>query len=211
MSDAPELPTGAFSSPAAGRNAGPILSVLAPLLRPGMEVLEIASGSGEHAVAFSRVLKGVTWRPSDADPDARVSIAAWASRSGGEGLLPALDVDAAEPTTWPRQPFDGPYDAVVAINLIHISPWAATRGVMMGSSLVLKPGGFLYLYGPYREASVSLAPSNVAFDAGLRARDPAWGLRDLDEVKSLAADNGLSFEARHPMPSNNLSVIFRKR
>lgn len=211
MSDAPPLPDGALSSPAVGRNAGPIRTVLAPLLRPGMEVLEIAAGSGEHAAIFSRVLPGVRWRPTDPDPEARRSIEAWRDAHGGPDLLPPLDLDAARPETWPRAPFDGPYDGVVAINMIHISPWAATRGLMMGSSTVLKPGGFLFLYGPYLEAATPLAESNAAFDRGLKARDADWGLRDLETVKAVALDNGLSFEARHALPANNLALIFRKR
>lgn len=211
MTDAPTLPPGAFSSPAAGRNAEPIRTLLAPLIPKDGEVLEIASGSGEHAVIFSRVFAGVKWRPSDPDADARRSIAAWGEAHGGPDLLPPLDVDAANPSTWPRPPMDGPYDLVLAVNLIHISPWRVTQGLMMGAALVLKPGGVLFLYGPYREAGIPLAPSNAAFDEGLKARDPDWGLRDLDAVKSMAADNGLSFEARHEMPANNLSVVFRKR
>ncbi len=210
MTDLPDLPPGGLTSPSVGRNAEPILKVLAPLVRPGAEVLELASGSGEHAAIFSRVFKDLKWRPSDSDAEARRSIEAWRASHGGDNLLPALDVDAAVPTTWPRPPMDGPYDLVVAINLIHISPWAATQGLMMGTAVVLKPGGALFLYGPYREIDVPLAPSNATFDDGLKARDPSWGLRDLDQVKAIAADNGLTFEARHEMPANNLSLVFRK-
>ncbi len=210
MTDLPAMPTGAFSSPSVGRNAEPILNVLGPLLRSGDEVLEIASGSGEHAVIFSRVLRNVKWRPTDPDPEARRSIAAWREAEGPPELLPPLDVDAAIPATWPRPPFDGPYDMVVAINLVHISPWSATEGLMMGAAVVLKPGGVLFLYGPYKEANASLAPSNARFDDGLKARDPHWGLRDIDEVKAQARHNGLTFEARHAMPANNLSLVFRK-
>jgi len=148
----------------------------------------------------------VRWQPSDPDPEARASIAAWREAAGLANLAPPLALDAADPATWP----EGPSEAVVCINMVHISPWAATQGLMAGAGRVLIPGGRLFLYGPYVEAEVETAPSNLAFDASLRARDPAWGLRDLAEVKALAAAHGLAFAERIAMPANNLVLVFER-
>ena len=195
----------ARSAPAVARNRAPILDVLRRFLPQAGFVLEIASGTGEHAVAFSRALMGITWQPSDPNAEARASIAAWAAK-GPPNMLPPIALDAADPETWAVSRAD----AIVAINMIHIAPWAATQGLMRGAARLLPPGGILYLYGPYREADVPTAESNEAFDASLRARDPAWGLRDLDAVVAEAQSRGLALAARIAMPANNLSLVFRR-
>ncbi len=200
------LPDGAASSPAASRNVEPILNVLRAHLPARGRVLEIASGSGEHALAFARALSGLEWSPSDPSQDARTSIAAWRKTAGPENLKPPLALDAADPATWP----EGPFHAVVCINMAHISPWAATEGLIRGAAQVLVPGGLLYLYGPWREADVPLAPSNAEFDQNLKARNPEWGLRALEDVSALARDHGLRLTLRVEMPANNLSLLLRK-
>ncbi|WDF74008.1 DUF938 domain-containing protein [Novosphingobium sp. KACC 22771] len=191
-------------APAAARNRDPILDVLRDALPPSGVVLELASGSGEHIVHFARALPHLQWRPSDPSPEARASIAAWTAAEGLDNVAPPLALDAAG--DWPV----GHADAIVCINMIHISPWAATEGLMRGAGAILPAGGLLYLYGPYRRAGVALEPSNEAFDADLLARDPEWGLRDLDDVSACAAGHGLRVEAVLPMPANNLSVLLRR-
>ena len=195
-----------LSSPAAGRNREPILAVLGERLTGTARVLEVASGSGEHAVWFSRALPSVSWRPSDRDEAALASIAARRAAEGPPNLLEPLRVDASDESTWPGERFD----ALVCINMIHIAPWAAAEGLVRLAGRVLEPGGVLYLYGPFREAGRPFAPSNASFDESLRARDPSWGVRELDEVTALAAAHGLSFAGRAEMPANNLSVLFEK-
>jgi len=196
----------ALTSPAAARNRDPILAVLRERLAPG-EVLEIASGSGEHAAYFAAALPNVIWRPSDRDEPALASIMAWRERAGLPNLLEPVRLDAADPDRWPV----ARADAVVCINMIHIAPWTAAEGLMQGAARVLPAGGLLYLYGPFRLGGAHTAPSNAAFDADLRARDPRWGVRDLDEVAALADARGLALSTRIPMPANNLSVLFEKR
>ena len=198
--------TAARSAPAAGRNREPILGVLRDILpQPGL-VLEIASGTGEHALWFSQVLPGLTWQPTDRDAEALSSIAAWRDRTGLPNLRPPLWLDATS-DTWPI----ARADAVVAINMIHIAPWTATVGLLAGAGRILTQGGLLFLYGPFREAGVHTADSNARFDADLQARDPSWGIRDLDEITALANLQGLMAPERFPMPANNLSVVFRRR
>jgi SAM-dependent methyltransferase len=201
------MTSSARSSPATLRNRDPILEVLRPRLPAVGLVLEIAAGTGEHAIWFSRALPGLTWQPTDPDPDALASIAAWRADEGPPNLLEPLSLSAAEPDSWPVDRAD----AVVCINMIHISPWAATEGLMTGAGRILPVGGLLYLYGPYREAGRDTAPSNEAFDASLKARNPAWGLRLLQDVEAEAARHGLALAERVEMPANNLSVVFAKR
>ncbi|WP_292054611.1 MULTISPECIES: DUF938 domain-containing protein [unclassified Brevundimonas] len=199
-------PTGALNSPAAERNAPAILARLKPHLPASGRVLEIASGSGQHAVAFAGALPEVEWHPSDPSPEARHSTDLWAAQSGLNNLRPALHLDMLDEASWP----DGTYDAIVCINMVHISPWAATEGLMALAQSRLAQGGLLYLYGPYREPDVALAPSNAAFDESLKSRNPEWGLRDRDQVIELAKRHGLRFTLRAEMPANNISLMFRR-
>lgn len=195
----------ALTAPATARNREPILQVLREVLPPTGTVLEIASGTGEHAVHFAQNLPGIVWQPSDPDAAARGSIAAWAAQAKPGNLRAPLALDAAS-AGWPG----GLVDAVVCINMIHISPWAATQGLMRGAAGVLPAGGVLYLYGPFIRPGHALEPGNAAFDADLRLRNAAWGLRNLADVEACAAQNGLTLEKVVEMPANNLSVIFRR-
>ncbi|MBJ7448122.1 MAG: DUF938 domain-containing protein [Brevundimonas sp.] len=201
------LPDGAAASPAVARNTGPILEVLRAHLPARGRVLEVAAGSGEHAVAFARALPGLTWTPSDPSPEARTSIAAWAGTAALPNLAAATALDVLNDATWPTETVQ----AVVCINMVHISPWSATTGLMRlaGQSLI-QPGGLLVLYGPFLEADVPLAPSNAAFDDSLKARNPDWGLRDLDAVVEAARTEGLRLTLRREMPANNLMLLFRR-
>ncbi len=205
MTDAP--PPGARTSPSTARNRDPILDVLRAHLPATGLVLEIAAGAGEHAVHNAAALPGLIWLSTDPDPEALASISAWRDHVNLPNLMAPLQLDAAAPETWPVDRAD----AVVNINMIHISPWAATEGLMEGAGRILPTGGVLFTYGPYLEADVETAPSNLAFDQSLKSRNPAWGLRHLEDVKSLASRYGLQFEARITMPANNLSLVFRKR
>lgn len=197
---------GARTAPAVARNRDPILAVLQRFLPARGFVLEIASGTGEHALHFARGMPGVTWQPSDPDSESFASIAAHRSAAKLPNLLPPFELDVMSPQ-WPVTKAD----AMVAINMIHIAPWAVSKGLMVGAERLLSPGGVLYLYGPYKEKSVPTAPSNEAFDRSLRMRDPSWGLRDLDDVIALANRHALDFAERIAMPAHNLSVIFRRR
>ena len=206
MDSLSQAPEGALISPSAQRNANAILNPLAPHLSPRARVLEIASGSGQHAVHMASALPALDWQPSDPSSEARASTDAWVRSMGLTNVRPALGVDMLDPATWPVET----YDALVCINMVHISPWAATEGLMTLASQCLPLGGLLYLYGPYREAEVPLAPSNAAFDDSLKSRNPDWGLRDRAEVEALARSNGFRLTLREAMPANNLSLIFRK-
>lgn len=191
-------------APATVRNRDAIAAVLADWLPPAGLVLEVASGSGEHAVHFAAAFPGLQWQPSDPDPAALASIAAWRAEAGLANIAPPLLLDAAAPE-WPV----GTADALLCINMVHISPWAATRGLLAGAARVLPQGAPLILYGPYLESEVATAPSNLAFDRSLKERDPDWGLRDLDAVKAAAAS--LAFAERRAMPANNLMLLFHRR
>ena len=193
------------SAPHVARNAGPIAAVLRDVLPERGLVLELASGTGEHVVHFAREFPNLLWQPSDPDPAALRSIEAWRVDAGLSNLLPPVPLDARA-AEWPVDRAD----AILAINMVHISPWAATRGLMRGAGRMLQADAPLYLYGAYRRADVATAPSNEAFDASLRARDPEWGLRTLEEVTAEAERNGFTLEQAVPMPANNLSVMFRK-
>ena len=195
-----------LDAPATRRNCGPILDVLRPLLPPGAVVLEVASGTGQHAAFFARALPEVTWHPSALEPEHLASIEAWRAESEAPNLRPAVALDA-EADAWPLPRAD----AVVCINMVHIAPWSATEGLVRGAARVLGAGGLLYLYGPYRLQGEPTAPSNVDFDASLRARDPRWGVRELTDVTALAASAGFTVEAVVAMPANNHSVVLRLR
>lgn len=192
-------------APAAARNRDPILEVLKPHLKG--TVLELASGSGEHIVHFARHAGAATFLPSDPDASARASIDAWVASLGLANVRPAAALDAAAPA-WPVERAD----TVVCINMIHISPWEATVGLVSGAARLLPAGGTLFLYGPYKRGGRHTAPSNEAFDRDfLRARNPAWGVRDLETVSELAGTLGFDAPEIVEMPANNLSLVFSKR
>ncbi|WP_008311415.1 DUF938 domain-containing protein [Leptolyngbya sp. PCC 6406] len=203
-------------APAAERNREPILSVLQQILPTTGTVLEIASGTGQHAAHFAPALAPRHWLPSDPNPEARESIQAWRSEVDGVELHSplALDVMRADWSQiildWKQHHRDHvpPIVALVAINLIHISPWAACQGLMAGAEILLPPSGLLYLYGPYRQGGSHTAPSNEAFDLSLRSQDSRWGVRDLEAVVALATTHGLTLTQVIAMPANNLSVVF---
>jgi SAM-dependent methyltransferase len=193
-------------APATVRNREPILDVLKRHLPSQGLVLEIASGSGEHITHFAAGLldRKLQFQPSDPDAEARASIDAWVRELGVSNIRPAVALDAAA-DNWPVSRAD----AVLCINMIHISPWVATVGLLRGAARILPPGGLLYLYGPYRRGG-QMAPSNQAFDDGLRAQNPAWGLRDLEAVIDFAVEQGFNRPTIEDMPTNNLSLIFRR-
>lgn len=193
------------SSPSAARNRDPILAVLRRVLPADGLVLEIAGGTGEHAVHFAGALPGLEWQPTDPDEESRRSIAAWRAEAGLPNLRAPLALDVTE-AEWPVERAD----AIVCINMVHISPWAATVGLLAGAGRRLPPGAPLVIYGPFRQAGVPTAPSNDAFDQSLRARNPAWGLRDVEAVAAEAAGQGLSLPEIVPMPANNLTLVFRR-
>ncbi|TXM94940.1 DUF938 domain-containing protein [Methylobacterium sp. WL116] len=195
----------ALFSPAAARNAAPIAELLKRVLPPSSLVLEIASGSGEHAVHFARALPALVWQPSDPHEAARRSIVAHAHAAELANLRSPLAIDAI------RQPWPvARVDAVVAINMIHIAPWEATIGLMVGAEATLAEGGVLYLYGPFREAGAHTAPSNAAFCDSLRARNASWGVRDIEAVVAVAKAHDLHLAERITMPANNLSLVFHR-
>jgi len=196
----------ALTAPAVARNRDPILAVLRQVLPRSGTVLEIASGTGEHAVHFAAALPNLTWQPTDLDAVMLRSISAHRALAELPNLLPSLDLDVEAPS-WSITHAD----AVVCINMLHIAPWSAAEGLIAGAARVLPPGGVLYLYGPFQENGRHTAPSNAAFDASLRAQSPAWGVRDLGEVADLARKGGFELTKRIGMPANNLSVVFRRR
>ncbi|NBR31864.1 MAG: DUF938 domain-containing protein [Sphingomonadaceae bacterium] len=193
-------------APATARNRDAILAILQDALPTSGLVLEIASGTGEHIVDFAGHFPALTWQPSDYDRLGLASIAAWSAEAGHPNLRQPVQLDASA-DDWPIDQAD----AILCINMVHISPWAATQGLMAGAGRIVPPGGLLYLYGPYLRDGVDTAPSNLAFDANLKAQNPDWGLRDLGAVADLAANHGLHLEQVIDMPANNLSLIFRRR
>jgi SAM-dependent methyltransferase len=197
--------TEALISPSVARNRDPILSVLRRVIPPIGQILEIASGTGEHAVHFAAALPHLIWQPTDRDEQALKSISAHRAAAGLPNLLPPLVLNAAA-LEWPVERAD----AIVAINMVHISPWQATQGLMAGAGRILPPGGVLFLYGAYKENGAHTASSNEAFDLDLRRRNPEWGVRDLEAVADLARDHALDLIERVQMPANNLSLIFHR-
>ena len=194
------------------RNRDPILGVLKRVIAPGSRVLEIASGSGEHAIHFAKNLARVEWRPSDPDENARTSVAAWIEHERAENIAEPLDLNVEE-EGWEKRLASG-YDAIIAINMIHISPWEATLGLMRGAGVLLAKAergpGILYTYGAYKRGGVHTAPSNDAFDAWLKERDERYGVRDLEEVEAAANVHGLRLREIIEMPANNLSLVFER-
>lgn len=196
------------SAPAALRNRDPILSELTRLLADAARVLEIASGTGEHAVHFAAGLRHLTWQPSDRDAGLRASVAAHRAAAALGNLAAPIALDAAE-APWPVEGEGAePFDAVFCANMIHIAPWAAAEGLLSGAGRILRPGGRLVLYGPFRRGGQHTAPSNEAFDARLRAEHPGWGVRDLEAVAAEASRHGLELDQVIGMPANNLLVVF---
>ena len=192
-------------APATARNRDPILAVLDRVLPSSGTLLEIASGTGEHAAYLAPRLAGLTWQPSDADPDAVAMIGRRVAVTDAANLLAPLRLDVCT-ETWPIRRAD----AVVCVNMIHISPWAASVGLMRGAGRLLAEGGILYLYGPYKIDGQHTAPSNAAFDESLRYRNEIWGVRDLEAVTAEAQTNGFALAGTADMPANNLSVIFER-
>jgi SAM-dependent methyltransferase len=195
----------ALLSPTVARNRDPILAVLRRVLPASGVVLEIASGTGEHAVHFAAGLPHLTWQPTDIDAAALRSIEARRAAAGLTNLLPVREFDVTA-APWPALRAD----AVVCINMIHIAPWRAAERLVTGAAHLLSPGCVLFLYGPFKENGAHTAPSNAAFDASLRANDPQWGVRDLGDVAALAGQHGFDLVERVAMPANNLSVVFRR-
>lgn len=196
------------SAPAVQRNREPILAVLRNHLPRSGRALEIASGTGEHCIAFARAFPGIAWQPSDMAQDALESIEAWRQDAGLANVAPPLHLDVSAPD-WPLKAGERA-DAILAINLVHISPWSATEGLMQGAERLLSAGGLLYLYGPYKRGGAHTAPSNADFEGWLKRQDTAWGVRELEDVEALGAAHGLMPESIVEMPANNLSLIFRK-
>lgn len=193
-------------APAALRNREPIAEVLARELPASGSVLEIASGTGEHAVFFAGAFPALQWQPSDPSEEALASIAAYREDYSGTNLAAPLRLDAADPDRWPVSEAA----AILCINMVHISPWEATLGLLRGAARLLgTSGGPLILYGPFIEQGVETAPSNLAFDESLKARDGRWGLREAEALDALAAAHGMTRTARHAMPANNIMLVFR--
>jgi len=192
-----------FSHPSVHRNREPIAAILADWLPASGLVLEVASGSGEHAVLFAERFPDLDWQPSDSNPDALNSIEAWRADLDLANLRAPMILDAAS-STWPVDAAD----AVLNINMVHISPWKSSLGLLDGAGRVLGAGGKLILYGPWTQEGFLTVPSNLAFDADLKMRNPAWGLRNVEEFASEAQKRGLSLKDRREMPANNLMLLF---
>ena len=192
-------------APATLRNRDSILDVLRDVLPTTGVILEVASGSGEHVVHFARNFPNLIFQPSDPELDTRLSIAAWVKATGVTNVQAPIALDASNPV-WPIASADG----IICINIIYISPWEATLGLLKGAAAALSPASPLYLYGPYTREGFATAPSNQAFDRSLRDRNPTWGLRDLEAVAAIAQSVGFSAPVITEMPANNLSVVFRR-
>jgi len=194
-----------LSAPAAIRNREPIAAVLAEWLPPTGLILEVASGSGEHAVFFAHVFPRLDWQPTDPDPAAVSSIEAWRADSGLANLREPAILDATA-STWPVERAE----AVLNINMVHISPWKAALGLLDGAAQVLSPSGRLILCGPWIVDGIDTAPSNLAFDADLKRRNPAWGLRRVEDFAHEAEARGLMLSDQRAMPANNRMLLFRR-
>ncbi len=196
-------------SPSVARNRDAIKNAFLELMPQRGAILEIGGGTGEHATHIAAALPGVRWRTGDPDPASRSSIAAWIASAGLENLSGPHAIDVSQ-SVWGVEN-DAPFDGIVSINMIHIAPIAAAEGLFAGASRLLRPGGKLFLYGPFSRNGIHTAPSNQAFDASLKSRDARWGVRDLEQdLAPLAQKSALECEAIVEMPANNLSVVFRK-
>ena len=198
-------------SPAAERNRQPILDQLLALLPPQGLALEIASGSGQHAVAFAAALPGWTWQPTDNEAELCALVDERARRAGLGNILPARRLDVLE-ATWPAEgpAFADPFDLVYCANLLHIAPWPCCDALMQGAARRLSTSGSLVTYGPYLEDDVPTSEGNRQFDASLRASNRAWGIRRLEDVAQTAAGAGLHLARRQPMPANNLLLVWQR-
>lgn len=194
-----------LTSAAAERNKEPILAVLESVLPPAGRALEIASGTGQHVCFFAAALPGLRWLPTEPDDAARAAMNSRIRESG----LTNVDAPVALDVHEPRWPVGDALDAIVCINMIHISPWSSTAALCAGAARHLRVGGLLVTYGPYLENGTAVQ-SNLDFDASLRRRNPAWGLRDLDDVTRVADEHGLARRQVVRMPANNLTVVFAK-
>jgi Protein of unknown function (DUF938) len=203
-------------APATERNREPILAVLSQVLPATGTIFEISSGTGEHAVFMAPQLVPRYWLPSDPNPDARASIAAWQRFAPCDNIYPPIDLDASS-SEWLVESGtlsncnlqQHPITAIVNINMIHIAPKSAYLGLFAGANRILPIGGILYLYGPFKQGGVHTAPSNVAFDESLRSQNPEWGIRGLEEIIAVAQSHNLALQKVYPMPANNLSVVFK--
>jgi Protein of unknown function (DUF938) len=203
-------------APATERNREPILAVLQQVLPPTGTILEISSGTGEHAIFMAPQLAPRYWLPSDPNPDARSSIGAWQRFAPCDNMYPPIDLDASS-SEWSiesgsvpiRDLTQQPITAIVNINMIHIAPKSAYLGLFAGANRILPIGGILYLYGPFKQGGVHTAPSNAAFDESLRSQNSQWGIRDLEEITTVAQSHNLELQKVYPMPANNLSVVFK--
>ena len=196
-------------APATQRNREPIFQVLSTILPASSNILEIASGTGEHAIYLASKLQSCRWTPSDANSQALESIAAWKNTCSLDNLKLPLLINVTQ-AGWQQQLIGQKIEAIVNINMIHISPWQACLGLLEGAGQILPKGGTLYLYGPYKQDGEHTAPSNASFDRSLRDRNPLWGVRDLEKVVAAAADCSFSLQQIIPMPANNLSVVFSR-
>ena len=199
------------SAPSTARNRDVILDVLRDHISVSGTILELGSGSGEHAAYMAPHFPKHDWQPSDFDEDNHASIEAWRESGEASNILPAILLDIMQPR-WPVEMIrpSKPVTAVLAINIIHISPWAVTEALINGADRVLKSGGTLYFYGPYRVGGEHTSESNVQFDGWLKARDESWGVRNMEDVTEIARSFGFSAPDVTPMPSNNFSLVFKK-
>jgi len=195
-------------SPSAARNCGPIREVLSRVLPKKGTVLEIGSGTGEHAVGFAKALPRLDWLPSDPDAASRASIKAWIATEGLANVRAPVSIDVRE-AVWGVEDA-APFDAIISLNMVHIAPWEAALGLVAGAGRLSRLDGVLFLYGPFMRGGTHTAPSNAAFDAELKRRDPRWGVRDVDDLVGRAAPHGLDLREVVKMPANNLSLVFVK-
>jgi len=197
-----------LSSPSSARNKGPLLEALSAVLPISAHVLEIASGTGEHAVHLCTAMPGLSWQPTDIAEEALASIEAWRLATGLENMAAPISLDVTEQAWWER--IEPNPSIILSCNMIHIAPWEAGLGAIAGAGALLPSAGMLIFYGPFSKGGIHNAPSNEAFDASLKSRDPSWGVRDIDDISAAAADAVLDFEMEIPMPADNRVLIYRK-